>query len=57
MAWLPWVWRAAQTLLVDGPEALALRERDADEVRAILRAAVELIQTRRPPCARKRRAA
>jgi len=58
-AWLPWVWRAASTLLADGPEAIALGKRDADEVRAILRAAVGLIQARRRrrPCARRRRAA
>jgi hypothetical protein len=57
--WLPWLWRLAETLLIDGPEAIALGERDADEVSAILRCAVELIQerTRRRPCARRWRAA
>jgi hypothetical protein len=58
-AWLPWVWRAAETLLADGPEAIALGERDTDEVLAIWRVAVELICERPPrrPCARRRRAA
>jgi hypothetical protein len=55
--WLPWVWRLAAALL-EG-ERLALRDRESDEVLAILRAAVALIRerTRRRPCARRRRAA
>jgi hypothetical protein len=38
---LPWVVRAAATLLIDGP--IALLERDTDEVVAILRTAIELV--------------
>jgi hypothetical protein len=58
-AWLPWVWRAAETLLADGPEAIGLQERDRDEVLAILGAAIDLVgeRSRRRPHARRRRAA
>jgi hypothetical protein len=58
-SWVPWVWRAAETLLADGPEAIALGERDRDEVLAILGAAIDLVgeRTRRRPRARRRRAA
>jgi len=53
------VWRTAETLLCDGPEAVALSEREPDEVLAILGAAIDLIgeRTRRRPDARRRRAA
>jgi hypothetical protein len=57
-AWAPWVWRAAAVVLANGPEAIALHQRDADEVRAILMAAIELVreQARRGPRPRKRAA-
>jgi hypothetical protein len=55
-SWLPWVRRLAQRL-VDG-EVLALGEREPDEVLAILRAAIELVQDRgrRRPRPRRRAA-
>jgi hypothetical protein len=55
-AWCPWVWRAAATLLVDGPEAIALGDRDVDEQLAILRAAVALVMERQRPRGRRRAA-
>jgi hypothetical protein len=48
-AFCPWVVRAAAMLLVDGPEAIALLERDTDEVIAILAAAIGLVEARRRP--------
>jgi hypothetical protein len=43
---LPWVLRAAETLLCEGPEAIALRQRDWDEQLAILGAVVALVRDR-----------
>jgi hypothetical protein len=44
VAWLPWVYRAAEALIHGDPSAVALRERPRCEVLAILRCAVELLQ-------------
>jgi hypothetical protein len=57
-AWQALVWRAAATLVADGPDAIALGERDADERLAILGAAMALVRARRRrrPGARRRAA-
>jgi hypothetical protein len=46
VAWLPWVYRAADLLMRDGPEAVAMRQRPHDEQLAILQAVIELLAER-----------
>jgi hypothetical protein len=51
-AWLPWIHRAAETLIYFGPDAVALRQRPRDEQIAVLRCAVELLGSGDDACGR-----